>query len=132
MVATLKQQVVMASTSGAIAGALDGLSRKIKVLDEEIKTAKEGEADFQRQIRRLETKKRELQNSVNTNEEWLKGYETSIGPFQQKYEVLVAELTALYGDAKDSHAKGTSPLALISISIHLSIYPPLNISTSIF
>ena len=56
-------------------------------------------------------------NRIKENDEWISGFENNIGPFQEKYQGLVAEIGQLYGEAKEKHAKGIqvrSPVALVA------------------
>lgn len=106
----LKQQQVLASTSSAISGAIDNLARQIKALEVDIRTAEDGEAEYSGIIRRLEERKKELEARIVENSEWIEAFDRNIGPFKDKYDILVKEIEGLYGEAKEKHAKGIDML----------------------
>ena len=103
----------MNRTSSGIAGVLDNMKNHIAVLDqgkspslytketvwsimyllslgirEEIKADKMGKKEYERELFKLETRKEELLTRVQENEEFAKGFERDIGPFEQKWVVL--------------------------------------------
>lgn len=44
------------------------------------------------------------------NQAWIDSYEKDLGPFKDKYAVLVKDIEQLYGSAKEKHAKGIQML----------------------
>ena len=56
--ARLKQQQMLSSTSNAISGAIDNMSRRIKDLENDIKAAQDGIAEYEESLRRLEARKK--------------------------------------------------------------------------
>lgn len=99
----LKQQQVLTSTSSAISGAIDNLARNIKTLDLEVKNAAEGEFEYQGLIRRLEKRKIELEERIKESSEWIDAFDKNIGPFKDKYDVLVKDIEVLYGEVRPRH-----------------------------
>jgi len=134
--ALIKNKMLVDSTSSAISGQLDNLSRNIKAVEAEIKADEDGKAEYENVIRRLEARKRDLEKRIGgdawpgarprrppqsqtatapspravANQDWINTYEKDLGPFKDKYHALVKEIEQLYGSAKDKHAKGIQML----------------------
>lgn len=108
--ALIKNKMLVDSTSSAISGQLDNLSRNIKAVEAEIKADEDGKAEYENVIRRLEARKRDLEKRIVANQDWINTYEKDLGPFKDKYHALVKEIEQLYGSAKDKHAKGIQML----------------------
>jgi septal ring factor EnvC (AmiA/AmiB activator) len=80
--------IAMNSTASAIQGVLDNLRIQLQMLDDEIKADEKSKAEFERHLKILHQRKSDIQAKIQANEEWSKNYDSDVGPFAQKSELV--------------------------------------------
>lgn len=59
---------------------------------------------------KLDEKKKELQARIQLNSQWIAGFDTDLGPFEQLYKQKTQEIASIYDNAKVRHKKGIEVL----------------------
>ncbi|CAM9773561.1 unnamed protein product [Chrysoparadoxa australica] len=107
---TPKTFIEMNRTSSGITGVLETLTKKLQLLEEEIKTEERGKQEFERLLEGVCKRRDELQKRVDTSKSFLSQYDADIGPFEKKYKTMTAEIGDIYESAKAGHASGLEVL----------------------
>ena len=103
---TRKDMITMDRTATSIKGVVDTLRMKIKVVDDDIKASQKNKMEFERHMGMLEKKREELLRRVKQNEDWIKTYDTEVGPFAARYNDMTVQISGIYAKAKKGHQKG--------------------------
>ena len=61
-------------------------------------------------IGQLTTRRADLVSRMKANDEWAKQYDLKIGPFEETYDNMTAEIGQTYNKAKDGHQRGLQVL----------------------
>lgn len=64
---------------------LDNIKNQINNLDREIQADKKGCHDYEEDLKRLNNRKLELQKEIKQNEEFIKVFDETMGPFMETY-----------------------------------------------
>jgi hypothetical protein len=101
-----KDAIVMDATAQSIKGVLNNLRVQLTVLDAEIKADIKGKADYDKTIKRLETRKAELQARIETNTTWAATFDAEMGPSMDSFGDMTNQIGQIYNKAKVGHAAG--------------------------
>merc|ERR1712113_142267 len=80
-----------------VTGAIVHKELDLKRLETDLKALTNGVQEYGDQIKLLEEDKRLLMKRIATNQEWVDVYESSIGPFEAKYEESLQKLIDDFG-----------------------------------
>jgi hypothetical protein len=61
-------------------------------------------------IGQLTTRRSDLVSRIKQNEEWASQYDLKIGPFEETYDSMTAEIGKTYDKAKEGHQRGLQVL----------------------
>eukprot|EP01041_Mallomonas_annulata_P003067 gene3067-6014_t len=100
----------MNRASSGIKGVLDNLMTQLSIVEDEIKCDEKSKAEYDRQLSILKIRKEDIKKRMQKNEEWLKTYDSDIGPITQKYNSMTADIGEIYEYAKEGHKKGVKVL----------------------
>jgi len=98
--------IVMDATSQSIKGILNNLRVQLQVLDGEIKADQNGMLDFEKVMKQLETRKKELEDRVQHNTEWAANFEGSMGASMNSFNDMTKDIGVIYNTAKMGHQAG--------------------------
>mmetsp|Transcript_28623 Transcript_28623/g.92151 ORF Transcript_28623/g.92151 Transcript_28623/m.92151 type:complete len:135 (+) Transcript_28623:19-423(+) len=100
----------MGVAASGIVGVVETLRQKLGSLDAEIAADATGLAEFEKQIRCLESRKQDLLKRLEANEAWAADYDANIAPFQSTYAKNTASIKAQYDKCRAFHGKGVAML----------------------
>ena len=100
----------MNRTSNGISGVLENLRNQLAILEEEIKADEDGKAEYERTLGQLEVKRAEIQSRLDANSDWASTYALEIGPFEDRYNNMTANIGDIYNTAKKGHKRGVELL----------------------
>lgn len=100
------QQMKMTTNASAIGNVLDVLKSKLQILEAEIKADQKGAQEYEAKLHQLREKRNDRSKRLSANMKWAAVFDKEIGPFQSKYGDLTRQISDLYNNAKDQHAKG--------------------------
>jgi DNA-binding transcriptional MerR regulator len=97
-------------TSSALGNTLEVCRKQIKDLRREIRADELGKKEFEEHMGLLKRQRHELERRTRNNMTFAKEFDEAIGPFERKYGGLTGEISGLYDNAKEEHAKGVQLL----------------------
>ncbi len=101
---TKKQMILMDFTASSITGVIGNLSAQLAMVEAEIKSDLDSKAEFEKQLKILETRKADLRIRVEENQKWLA---TSNNAYiLEQYAKMTGEIGSIYANAKKGHASG--------------------------
>jgi chromosome segregation ATPase len=95
------------STIGA---QVEKLRVRLAHVESEIAADADGLEAYGKRLQRIRLEQEVLRLRLKKNREWAAQFSTNVGPFEQKYDALTAEIGVLYDAAKEKHAKGLQVL----------------------
>eukprot|EP00605_Chrysophyceae_sp_TOSAG23-4_P000458 GSChrysophyteH1.ASY1.ANO1.516.1 assembled CDS len=98
--------IVMDATAQSIKGVLNNLRVQLSALDAEIKADQKGKQDYEKVLKQLETRKKELEDRVEHNIAWAKNFESSMGSSMDSFNNMTKDIGVIYEKAKIGHAAG--------------------------
>ena len=98
--------IIMDATAQSIKGVLNHLRVQLSVLDAEIKADQKGKQDYEKVLKQLETRKKELEDRVEQNIAWSKNFESSMGSSMDSFNDMTKDIGVIYAKAKVGHAAG--------------------------
>eukprot|EP00242_Pyramimonas_sp_CCMP2087_P009283 CAMPEP_0198212072 /NCGR_PEP_ID=MMETSP1445-20131203/25507_1 /TAXON_ID=36898 /ORGANISM="Pyramimonas sp., Strain CCMP2087" /LENGTH=148 /DNA_ID=CAMNT_0043886451 /DNA_START=261 /DNA_END=704 /DNA_ORIENTATION=+ len=93
-------------TAGGVQGNLENLKIVKEQINKDVKISETGKQEFAKELSRLQERRKHLTDRVAKCRMWSDVYEKDIGPMENGYEHLCADIHVLYGAAKEKHAKG--------------------------
>eukprot|EP00877_Chromochloris_zofingiensis_P015214 jgi/Chrzof1/9947/Cz04g21210.t1 len=111
-VATAENISKLHQTTRNISGTAEGLRRKLKDLDAEIKQDLKGKKEYEEYLAKLNIQKAELQERIARNQAWIDNFERNSdnGAFEAQYRNLLVDIQQIYDNAKEFHGKGIDML----------------------
>lgn len=105
-VITKKHIIQMDETACRTAATMENLTMQLKILNDEIKSQEKSKLEFDKILKRLETRRDDLTKNIKKNNDWISSYDTEVGPFAAKYNQMTADIGILYDNAKVGHKFG--------------------------
>ncbi|WIA08791.1 hypothetical protein OEZ85_008213 [Tetradesmus obliquus] len=110
--ATAENNFKFHQATSNIAGTAEGLKRKVKQLDAELKEDLKGKKEFEDYLTKLNLQKADIQGRIEKNKTWIENFEANSdnGAFEAQYRGLLEEIQQIYESAKEFHGKGIDML----------------------
>lgn len=83
---------------------------RLKQLEKEIQALADGVHEYKAQIDLLQGEKQSLEKRIAKNQEWCDTFDSSIGPFEDKYETSKAAVKTSYDYAKSKYKESLQKL----------------------
>ena len=96
----------MDATAQSIKGVLNNLRVQLSVLDANIKADQKGKQDYDKVLKQLETRKKELEDRIKNNNEWATNFDQSMGSSMDSFNDMTKDISVIYNKAKVGHSKG--------------------------
>jgi len=98
------------STACGIRGVIDTMHNQLSKLEDEIRADEASRMEYERTLMNLRIKRDELRKRADFCKQYVKNYDSDIGPFQRTYEENTKGIGTLYKNARVSHRKGIQSL----------------------
>ena len=98
------------STASGITGVVETMKTRLAQLEEEIKRDEDDKREYEKSLNNLRMRKAELENQIEADTNWTKGFDSDIGPFIDTYNRNTEAIGDLYSEAAKSHKKGIEML----------------------
>ncbi|GBG34504.1 Hypothetical Protein FCC1311_107282 [Hondaea fermentalgiana] len=97
-------------TASDLGNTVEVLRGQLKELQREIRADRVGKKEFEDEIAMLMRRREKIEKNLADNAAWAREFDSAIGPFERTYAGLTHEISGLYDNAKEEHAKGVQVL----------------------